>query len=67
MIAALADWVEKDLVPHDLVASRHDAAGNVLFTRPVCEFPKYPRYDGHGDPADAGSFRCVAPARRPSD
>ena len=67
MMAALADWVENDLPPDTLVASRIDAAGNVLFTRPVCEFPKYPRYDGQGDPTDAGSFRCVPPARRSKD
>jgi Tannase and feruloyl esterase len=67
MIAALADWVENDLAPHTLVGWRTDTAGNVLFTRPLCEFPRYPRYDGHGDPNEARSFRCVAPAHGSSD
>ena len=62
MITALTEWVE-GLAPHTLVGSRNDAAGNLLFTRPVCEFPKYPRYDGAGDPSDASSFRCVTPRR----
>jgi acetyl esterase/lipase len=63
MITALTGWVENGLAPHTLVGSRNDAVGNLLFTRPVCEFPKYPRYDGAGDPSDAGSFRCVTPSR----
>jgi len=61
---ALAGWVEQGVAPHTLVASRNDAAGTLLFTRPVCEFPRYPHYDGAGDPADASNFRCVKPARQ---
>jgi feruloyl esterase len=33
----------------------------VTFTRPLCVFPKWPKYDGSGDPNDAASFTCVAP------
>ena len=39
MLAALSDWVENGQAPVGLVASRTDAVGNVLFTRPICEFP----------------------------
>lgn len=67
MLDALADWVENDVAPHTLIGARTDSAGNVLFTRPLCEFPKYPRYDGQGDPKDASSFRCVVPARHSKD
>ena len=63
MMAALTDWVESGRAPHTLIASRPDVAGNLLFTRPLCEFPRSPRYDGEGDPNDASSFRCAAPAR----
>ena len=65
MIAALVEWVENGRAPHTLVASRSDAAGSLLFTRPLCEDSAYPRYDGKGDPNDASSFRCVASARHP--
>ena len=61
MLAALSAWVENGQPPGELVASRTDAAGNVLFTRPICQFPAYPHYDGHGIPTDASSFQCVAP------
>ncbi len=28
-------------------------------TRPICTFPKVPRYSGAGDTNDAGSFVCA--------
>jgi Tannase and feruloyl esterase len=64
LIAALATWVEKGRTPHRVTASKLDADGRVLFSRPLCEYPEYPSYNGYGDPADAGSFRCVDPRRR---
>ena len=64
MIAALAEWVEQGREPHTLIGSRNDAIGNPLFTRPLCEFPSYPRYEGLGNPNDAASFQCVTPGRR---
>ena len=60
MIGALTKWVEKGRAPDRLSATKVDSAGNVLFTRPLCEYPKYPHYIG-GDPSDASSFRCVRP------
>jgi tannase/feruloyl esterase len=63
-LSVLRDWVERGRSPRNLVATRNDPAGNVLFARPLCEYPNYPRYEGEGDPADAASFRCVAPTRR---
>jgi feruloyl esterase len=59
MLAALSGWVENGQAPSGLVATRTDAVGSVLFSRPICEFPAYPRYEGQGDPTDASSFRCV--------
>jgi feruloyl esterase len=63
MVAALTNWVEKGDAPDKLSASKVDEGGNVVLTRPLCEYPKYPQYVG-GPPADASSFRCVAPGRR---
>ena len=42
MIGALTKWVEKGRAPDRLSATKVDSAGNVLFTRPLCEYPKYP-------------------------
>ena len=62
MIAAITDWVEYGKKPKTLLASKIDSlSGDVLFTRPLCEYPKYPRYIGHGNPNDAANFRCIRP------
>jgi feruloyl esterase len=56
MISALTDWVEKGKAPKNLIASKV-SGGSVLFTRPLCEYPRYPRYI-RGNPNDANSFEC---------
>ena len=62
MIAALSAWVERDAAPATLSAAKVDATGNVLFTRPLCEYPRYPHFID-GDPNAAPSFRCVGPGK----
>lgn len=57
MISAITDWVENGKKPGTLLAWKEDVAGNVLFTRPLCEYPRYPHYL-HGDPSDWNSFSC---------
>jgi feruloyl esterase len=64
LIGAMRDWVEKRRAPRTLAALKFDAAGDVLFGRPLCEYPKYPRYTG-GDPNGVTGFRCIAPERMP--
>jgi hypothetical protein len=59
LIGAITQWVENGRAPRTPVASKVDASGNVRFTRPLCEYPKYPQYVGLGDPNAASSFRCV--------
>jgi len=58
-LAALEAWVEKGEAPTTLVAvdASDDQAGR---TRPVCEYPGWPRYRGAGDPGAASSFDCVS-------
>ncbi len=60
LLPAMIDWVEGDLAPGTVIASKLDpATGAALFTRPLCEYPTYPRYSGVGDTNDAASFDCV--------
>jgi feruloyl esterase len=62
MISAISDWVENGQKPKTLLASKIDpGTGSVLFTRPLCEYPKYPQYKGKGDPNDAANFYCKDP------
>ncbi|MCP5145281.1 MAG: tannase/feruloyl esterase family alpha/beta hydrolase [Gammaproteobacteria bacterium] len=59
---AMMDWVENGKAPSTLVASKVDQATDATkFTRPLCEFPGYPQYNGSGDSNSADSFTCVTP------
>ncbi len=61
-LGALTAWVETGMPPGDLIAAKTDLSSSApLFTRPLCRYPHYPRYDGSGDPASASSFQCVPP------
>lgn len=58
-LAALIAWVERGEAPQDLTATRPASSADAGFTRPLCRFPRYPRYNGSGDVRDAGSFHCA--------
>lgn len=61
LLAALDAWVEKGTAPDRLVATKHATDRSTpLAKRPVCEYPKFPRYNGTGDPSRAESFTCAA-------
>jgi Tannase and feruloyl esterase len=60
MLPALVAWVEQGQAPTGLVLAEQNAKPPfaVSRTRPLCEWPRWPRYRG-GDPAAAGSFECI--------
>lgn len=61
LLQAMMQWVEAGKAPGTLLASKREAgAGKVRFTRPLCEYPRWARYDGKGDVNSASSFSCVA-------
>jgi len=61
LLSTMMQWVEAGKAPGTLVASKLEpGTGKVRFTRPLCEYPRWPRYDGRGDINRAGSFACVA-------
>lgn len=56
--AALEAWVEGGRPPKNPVGV--DAAqATIGRTRPLCEYPTFPRYKGSGDVNSAGSFTCA--------
>ncbi|MFC9626780.1 tannase/feruloyl esterase family alpha/beta hydrolase [Streptomyces sp. NPDC056930] len=61
-LGALRAWVEHGKAPGTLTATLTNTSGAHV-TRDLCAYPKVSRYKGHGDPAAAGSFRCVPPSR----
>ncbi|WP_382159362.1 tannase/feruloyl esterase family alpha/beta hydrolase [Hydrogenophaga sp. ANAO-22] len=57
-LAALENWVERGLAPATVTA--FDAvAGTYGRTRPLCEYPAYPKYRGSGSLDAAVNFSCV--------
>ncbi|MGW4648169.1 DUF6351 family protein [Kitasatospora sp. NPDC004289] len=58
-LGALTAWVEQGKAPKTLPAALATADGRTV-NRELCPYPQLPRYRGHGDPAQASSFRCAA-------
>ncbi|MET0310859.1 MAG: tannase/feruloyl esterase family alpha/beta hydrolase [Burkholderiaceae bacterium] len=56
-LTAMEQWAEKGIAP-TLQVTR-DTVGVPGRTRPLCDFPKWPRYRGAGDVNAASSYQCV--------
>ena len=59
-LGALEAWVEEGVAPGTLEAvdANEETSGR---TRPVCHYPRWPRYDGSGSLNAAENFDCVDP------
>lgn len=57
-LTTLENWVEKGTAPANQVVA--DSVGMPGRTRPLCDYPAYPRYRGSGDVNVATSFECAA-------
>jgi feruloyl esterase len=64
LLTALDQWVTKGTAPATLVARKLDARGALAFSRPLCQYPAYPRYTGpYNDPTtakQATSYTCTS-------
>jgi Tannase and feruloyl esterase len=58
-LTTLENWVEKGISPPPQTVA--DTAGVPGRTRPLCDYPAYPRYKGTGDVNLATSFNCTTP------
>jgi feruloyl esterase len=58
-LTALERWVEAGVAPANQVTK--DTVGMPGRTRPLCDYPAWPRYNGAGDVNAAASFTCVNP------
>jgi feruloyl esterase len=56
-LSAIIAWVENATPPDQLTYAF--TVGTTQRNLPVCEFPKYPRYNGSGDVNAAASFTCT--------
>ncbi|WP_151638703.1 tannase/feruloyl esterase family alpha/beta hydrolase [Noviherbaspirillum aerium] len=55
-LTSLENWTEKGASPANEVVA--DTAGVPGRTRPLCDYPKWPKYNGTGDINRAASFTC---------
>ena len=60
LFPALIDWVERGRAPEGQIATKRNPGGDPKFARPLCEYGTFPKYQGSGDPNQAGSFACTA-------
>ena len=60
-VSAVIRWVEQGVAPEKIVATRFDASGNLVRSRPVCAYPAEAVYKGSGDVNDAANFFCRTP------
>jgi feruloyl esterase len=56
-LATLERWVEQGVAPGVQIVG--DTVGVPGRTRPLCDFPAWPRYTGSGDVNSAASFTCA--------
>lgn len=56
-LSALEDWRETGIAPENEIV--FDTVGVPGRSRPMCDYPKWPRYAGSGDVDAAASFDCV--------
>jgi feruloyl esterase len=64
LLGMLEDWVENGVTPPDAPVQRlmdRKAPYTVMSSRPLCRFPKYPRYTGTGDAKQADNYVCTNP------
>jgi pimeloyl-ACP methyl ester carboxylesterase len=54
-IGTLDAWADRGIAPESLVVTDNHGGR----TRPLCEWPEWPKYDGAGDVNRAESFSCV--------
>jgi len=55
-VSAIDQWVEQGQAPNRMKATH--STPELALSRPVCQFPTMPRYNGKGDPNVAESFHC---------
>ncbi len=60
LLGMLDNWADGKHAPaEDAIAQEFGSDRQVTRSKPLCMYPNYPRYVGHGDPNAAASYRCT--------
>lgn len=66
LVTALDKWVTQGNDPGQPTASKIKADGSAAFTRPLCQYPQYPRYIGPANDVNAAklaaNYICTTPS-----
>ena len=66
LLAELDKWVDGGPAPEQLTVTSYSREGQAQASKPLCQYPMYPRYKA-GDANDAASFTCTPlPAAGPA-
>lgn len=57
-LGALDHWLDTGIAPTELVVTDNNRKGGGR-TRPLCQYPTWPKYKGSGDINQANSFTCA--------
>lgn len=60
LLTPTMDWVEKGTDPGTPTATKVNSSGATLFSRPLCQYPSFPKYKGSGDINDGANYQCSA-------
>lgn len=58
-LSALDNWVETGVPPSGLIMVDSTTGATRGRTRPICEYPAWPKYNGTGDIDDHRNFHCA--------
>jgi hypothetical protein len=58
LFESLMTWVEQGHAPAVQRSEKRNDGGGIERARPLCPYPEYARYRGHGSLDEAGSFAC---------
>jgi feruloyl esterase len=65
LLETLDAWVDKKTAPGNLSTAKFKGDGQIEFTRPLCQYPQYPRYVGLANDVEAArlaaNYVCTAP------
>ena len=65
LLTALEKWAEQGKAPNHLVVT--DKFGVPGRTRPLCQFPEWPKYKGHGNLNSSQNFKCEKDGEQDDD
>jgi feruloyl esterase len=62
-IGTIEEWVEHDVAPNEIIASRRAKDNVTNMTRRLCPYPQVANWKGSGKTSEAANFVCMSPPK----